>query len=126
TNAGGPAILCTDACEAGRLQVPELSDKTRTALAEFLPATAGLGNPVDMIASATAEQYERAIEILLASGEIDALVVIYIPVGLVESTSVTDAIFQGVARGRAAGAAGTPVLACSLAEQGVRTQLVSS
>jgi acetyl coenzyme A synthetase (ADP forming)-like protein len=122
TNAGGPAILCTDACEAGGLRVPELSAKTRAALAEFLPPTAGLGNPVDMIASATAEQYCRAVEILLTSAEVDALIVVYIPVGLVEGKSVTDAVLEGVARGRAAGAAGKPVLTCSLAEQSVGTQ----
>ena len=46
TNAGGPAILCTDTCEAGGLQVPELSQATKVQLAAFLPAAASVGNPV--------------------------------------------------------------------------------
>jgi acetyl coenzyme A synthetase (ADP forming)-like protein len=123
TNAGGPGILCADACEAGGLAVPELSAGLRARLAEFLPAAAGLGNPVDLIASASAKQYRRAVEAVLASGEADALVVIYIPVGLAETDAVGGAVAAGVAAGRAAGAAGTPVLACLLAEQGVRTCL---
>src|SRR4030095_14437095 len=80
TNAGGPGILCTDACEAGGLTVPELAEETKSALRTFLPAAAGLSNPVDMIASAKADSYQRTIETLLPSPEIDALIVIYIPI----------------------------------------------
>ena len=57
TNAGGPAILCTDACEAGGLVVEPLGEATRTALAAALPAEASVANPVDMIASASAADY---------------------------------------------------------------------
>src|SRR5581483_1142052 len=79
TNVGGPAILCADACEARGLAVPELSEATRTQLRSFLPPEAGLGNPVDMIASATAEQYRRAIELVGADPAIDAVVAIFLP-----------------------------------------------
>jgi len=81
TNAGGPGILCADRCEAGGLSVPELSASVQAQLAGALSAGASRGNPIDLIASATAEQYRHAIEILLRSGEVDALVVIYIPRG---------------------------------------------
>src|SRR4029079_4847783 len=49
TNAGGPGILLADACEARGLSLPELSPATVTDLRSFLPAAAGLKNPVDMI-----------------------------------------------------------------------------
>ena len=49
TNAGGPAILCADACEAGGLVVPPLPEAVRTELARFLPAAASTANPVDML-----------------------------------------------------------------------------
>src|SRR5262249_53407872 len=78
TNAGGPGILCADACEAGGLLVPELSEATRTRLAGILPAAAGLSNPVDMIASAPPEHYRQVIQTVLAAPEVDALIVIYI------------------------------------------------
>jgi acetyl coenzyme A synthetase (ADP forming)-like protein len=116
TNAGGPGILCADACEAGGLLVPELSSATRQRLSAFLPLQASLSNPVDLIASAGPEHYRQAVETLLASDEVEALVVIYIPVDPSQRLQVLDAIAAGVAAGRQAGGADTPVLACLLAE----------
>jgi acyl-CoA synthetase (NDP forming) len=62
TNGGGLGILLADACEAQGLVLPRLSDETERRLRTFLPAQAGFANPVDMIASATPEQYARTIE----------------------------------------------------------------
>ena len=80
TNAGGLGILCADSCEAGGLSVPELGDRTKTVLRQFLPAAASVMNPVDMIASAGPDHFHKAIEVLLSSDEIDALIVLYIDV----------------------------------------------
>ena len=52
TNAGGPGILCADACEATRTAGAVADGGGCAAPAAFLPAEAGLSNPVDMIASA--------------------------------------------------------------------------
>ena len=79
TNAGGPAILCADACEAAGLDVAPLPAKTQSALREFLPAEASTANPVDMIASASAANYGRALSVLAACEEVDAIIVIFIP-----------------------------------------------
>jgi acyl-CoA synthetase (NDP forming) len=119
TNAGGPGILCADSCEAGGLLVPELSEETKSRLRQFLPVAASVTNPVDMIASATAEHFQSAIETLLPAREIDALVVIYIPVGLVSSEALTAAIHEGVAAGRRAGGTEKPVLVCAMTEEPV-------
>lgn len=78
TNAGGPAIMCADACEAAGLEVPELPEELRAELASFLPPAASLANPVDMIATAGAEQYRRTIGALGAWEGIDALIAIFI------------------------------------------------
>jgi acetyl coenzyme A synthetase (ADP forming)-like protein len=117
TNAGGPAILCADACEAAGLEVTELSEKTRARLAAFLPTTASLGNPVDMIASATPEDFARAIQTILGSSEVDALIVIYVVAGVWGVGSVTRAIQESVAAARGTGPAEQPVLVCLMPEQ---------
>jgi acetyl coenzyme A synthetase (ADP forming)-like protein len=78
TNAGGPGIMCADACEAAGLEVPELPRRLRAKLRLFLPAEAGLGNPVDMIATASPEDYERTIAALAEWDGIDALIAIFI------------------------------------------------
>jgi acetyl coenzyme A synthetase (ADP forming)-like protein len=115
TNAGGLGILCADSCEASGLSVPELRDESKTLLREFLPAAAGVGNPVDMIASASAEDFRRAVEILLASAELDALIALYIDVGLSDHGAVAQGIAAGVAAARKNVGGQKPVLACMMA-----------
>jgi acetyl coenzyme A synthetase (ADP forming)-like protein len=78
TNAGGPGIMCADACEAVGLEVPETPEEVRERLRQFTAAEAGLGNPVDLIAAADAEQFRRAIIELSAWEGIDALIAIFI------------------------------------------------
>jgi acetate---CoA ligase (ADP-forming) len=96
TNAGGPGIMCADACEASGLEVPELPEDVGARLAEVLPAEAGLLNPVDMIATATAEHYRRTIRILAEWDGIDALIVIFIRPLLTRAEDVATAIRDAV------------------------------
>jgi acetyl coenzyme A synthetase (ADP forming)-like protein len=95
TNAGGPGILAADACEANGLELPAFGAATCEALRSFLPAAASIGNPVDMIASAPAEHYERATRLLLADPAIDSLLTIFIPPLVTEPRAVADAIVRG-------------------------------
>ena len=92
TNAGGPGILAADALESNGLEVPELSERTVAQLAEFLPAEAGMRNPVDMIASASPDAYLRAMSVLGNADEVDALFVIFIPTGTTSSDDVARAL----------------------------------
>jgi acetyl coenzyme A synthetase (ADP forming)-like protein len=94
TNAGGPGILCADACETSGLQVAELPARLRARLRRFLPSEAALGDPVDMIATASAEDYRRAIEAVGRSGVADAIIAIFIPPLVTEASDVAEAISQ--------------------------------
>jgi acetyl coenzyme A synthetase (ADP forming)-like protein len=113
TNAGGPGILAADACEAHGLELPMLSDATVAELRSFLPSTASVANPVDMIASATAEQYSRGVRALLADEHVDSLIVIFIPPLLTDIETVASAIVDG-----ARNAGGKPVIANLMAAKG--------
>jgi acetyl coenzyme A synthetase (ADP forming)-like protein len=79
TNAGGLGILCADACDAQNLALPELTDETRAALAEVTPPEASLANPVDLLGSANALSYERALPLILADPNIDAVIALFVP-----------------------------------------------
>jgi acetyl coenzyme A synthetase (ADP forming)-like protein len=79
TNAGGLGILCADTCEAEGLEIPPLAEGTGVSLAEFLPAEASTTNPVDMVASATGDDYRRTIVAVARDPGIDAVIVLYIP-----------------------------------------------
>ena len=95
TNAGGPAILCADACEAEVLEVPVLTTASQAILRKVLPAQASVANPVDMIATATAAHYERTMEVVAKDPNVDALVVIYIPPVVTRPEDVARAIVAG-------------------------------
>ncbi len=113
TNSGGPGIMATDACEGAGLDVAELSDGLKAALQEHLPAAASVHNPVDMIASASAEQYAACAKVLLDSEEVDALLAIFVPPIITDSRDVAEAIARGAA------GSGKPVVACFMGHHGV-------
>lgn len=94
TNAGGPAILCADACEANGLVVPALPDATRNELASFLPPAGSTANPVDMLAAAGGEDYQRAITALAGCDEIDSIIVIFTPPLITRGATVLRAIHR--------------------------------
>jgi acetyl coenzyme A synthetase (ADP forming)-like protein len=117
TNAGGPGILCADACAGAGLTVPEVPEETKKILSGFLPAAASISNPVDMVASAGPGSYTQTIGTLLSSSAIDALIVLYIPLDRNGSSAFATAIREGVERGRAAGGRGKPVLTCVMSQE---------
>jgi len=88
TNGGGPGILCADACEADGLIVPQVPDEIKAKLSEFLPADAGLNNPVDMIAAAPGESYRKALKLLADWDGIDAIIILYVPVLVTNSEEI--------------------------------------
>lgn len=118
TNTGGLGILCADACEAAGLRVPEVSDETKAALRALLPTEASVSNPVDMIASATAEQYAQSLSLLAGDPSIDAVVVIFIPPLVTRAEDVADAL-----REAAAELPNKTLVACFLGVQGIHERL---
>ena len=107
TNAGGPGILAADACEAQGLNLPTLSEETMKDLRGFLPAAASVGNPVDMIASASPEHYQRTIDAVLKDENVDAVIVIYIPVLPTDADRVISVIQDAGKRNRSKPIVGT-------------------
>jgi acyl-CoA synthetase (NDP forming) len=94
TNAGGPAILAADALESEGLIIPELSAELQQRLRDVLPPEAAVRNPVDLIAGATADLYRTTVPLLLDSGEVEAVLVIYVPVSATGVESVAPALLE--------------------------------
>jgi len=118
TNAGGPGILAADACEAHGLQLPPLSDATRAELRSFLPVAASVNNPVDMLASAPADHYGRALTAILGDESIDSVITIFIPPLVTEPDAVAGAITTAVQ-----GTREKPVLGVFMRSAGAPTAL---
>ena len=113
TNAGGPGILAADACEAHGLVLPVLADATRAELRSFLPAAASVGNPVDMLASAPADHYRRALSAILRDEQVDSVITIFIPPLVSDPADVAAAVAEV---GRTAG--GKPLLGVFMRAEG--------
>ncbi len=117
TNAGGPGILAADACASQGLELPAFSTALQANLQSFLPPEAAVRNPVDMIASATPEAFEQAVRLVVASGEVDALIAIFVPPIITDPQDVADAIHRG------AEGAGLPVVCNFLGAKGIQGTL---
>lgn len=111
TNAGGPGILATDALVGCGLRMADLAPKSRTALTKVLPPEASVQNPVDLIASANAESYRKALRILVRDPGIDGLLVLFVSPVMIDAEAVAQAIVDE-SKG-----CGKPVMACVMGRQ---------
>ena len=115
TNAGGLGILCADACEAAGLELPQLGEDTVRALEPLLPQEASLGNPVDMLGSASDSSYEAVLPLVLADAGVDAVIALFVPA---VSASAED-VAAAIARANATGGGSKPVLAVVMSAEGI-------
>jgi acetyl coenzyme A synthetase (ADP forming)-like protein len=111
TNAGGPGILATDAIVAHGLQMSPIATATGKALQRVLPPEASVHNPIDLIASADASRYRKALRIVAKDPAIDALVVLFVSPIMIDAAAVAQAIVDETARLQ------KPVLACVMGRQ---------
>jgi acetyltransferase len=94
TNAGGPGIMAADACEANGLSVVHLAPETEDLLRTRLPEEASVKNPVDLIASASAENYEFALQCVFDDPNVDAAIAAFVPPLGIQTRDVAAAIVR--------------------------------
>ncbi len=92
THAGGPAVMLTDVLSNGGMEVPPLKDHPASAaLLEKLFGGSSVGNPIDFLATGTAEQLGYIIDTVENEyDEIDFSVVIFGSPGLFSNKEVYD------------------------------------
>ena len=91
THAGGPAVMLTDKLSAGGLNVPAIRGKAAEELKLKLFPGSAVGNPIDFLATGTAEQLGTIIDYVNNDfDEIDAMVVIFGTPGLFDVYDVYD------------------------------------
>ncbi|GAB3853688.1 acetate--CoA ligase family protein [Nocardioides maradonensis] len=76
SDSGGQGAIAADTFARHTLRVPQLTAETQTELAALLPAAAAVANPVDLAGAGEQDlsTYARVVEVLAASGEVDAVV----------------------------------------------------
>ena len=101
THAGGPAVMLTDVLEKNGMQVPELQGNTLLALKERLYPGSSVVNPIDFLATGTAQQLDDILSTLTTKVEgIDAIAVIFGSPGLFSVYEVYDVLAKHIQKSK--------------------------
>ena len=117
TNGGGPGILAADACAHKGLLVPELSADTLSKIKSVIKRDIHIGNPVDLTAGVSMEEFEAVLKVLAADPENDAILTIYVPPAGLDISSVENAISRASPLVRQNG---KPLLSCFVGMSGIK------
>ncbi len=91
THAGGPGVMLTDALEAGGLKIPQIEDsEKKSELLEKLFPGSSVENPIDFLATGTAEQLGNIIDSCENDFDVDGMAVIFGSPGLFPISDVYD------------------------------------
>lgn len=94
TNAGGPAVLATDAAVDSGATIPDIEPMTLARLNEFLPAAWSHHNPVDILGDASAQLYAKTLEVCLEDGQADGVLVILSPQDVTDPTGTAKELIK--------------------------------
>ncbi len=90
TNSGGPGVMATDRSEKEGLSLPEPAPALKDALYTFLPAFAGVKNPIDLTVEGTGEQYQKSL--CTALPQYDAGLALYIGTPYLKAVPIAEGI----------------------------------
>jgi acetyltransferase len=113
TNAGGPAVLATDALIASGGELAQPSPQTVQSLNQLLPPHWSHNNPIDILGDAGPERYARAVALATADPNSDGLLVILTPQAMTDPTQTAEQLTAY------AKTAGKPLLASWMGGAGV-------
>jgi acetyltransferase len=94
TNAGGPAVLATDALMGRKGKLSELGQQTYDELNKFLSPYWSHANPLDILGDATPQMYGDTLKIVLNDPAVHGAVVLYTPQGPGSAEEVAQAIID--------------------------------
>ncbi len=113
TNAAGPGIMATDACERAGLQLASLERETMEGLRAQLPSAASVLNPIDVLGDALADRYSLAISAVLKDPNVGGVIVVLTPQFMTPVEEVARAV------GYISAEHDKPVLACFMGEASI-------
>ncbi len=96
TNAGGPAILATDALIKNGLEMPPLAPATVKKLKKSIAAEASFSNPMDMVAGAGAKEFKITLDAVKNDKNYDSIITIFVPPVTIDQMEVARNILESV------------------------------
>lgn len=93
THAGGPAVMLTDVLTKNKMRIPQLKGENCNKLLVELYDGSSVANPIDFLATGTANQLEMIIDYCENNFEtIDAMIIIFGSPGLIPVFDVYDVL----------------------------------
>lgn len=94
THAGGPAVMLTDALADCGIEIPHIQGEKADKLLEKLFNGSSVANPIDFLATGTAEQLSQILDACENDFNVDSVVVIFGSPGLREVYDAYDVILD--------------------------------
>ena len=116
TNAGGPGIMASDACEENNIWLAGINTETYESLKSFLPPSANFYNPIDVLGDALDDRYGRTFEIVLEDDAINAMIVILTPQAMTRSLETAKSLVSAINKSTRE----IPVITCFMGGNEVR------
>ena len=88
TNTGGPAVIATDVLVGAGCTLPPLSEATHARLKAALYPEASVGNPVDVLATGTAQHYRACMDAMMEDDSFDCVFVNFVTPFFVDNESI--------------------------------------
>jgi len=98
THAGGPAVMLTDVLSSNDMDIPHFVGNKANSLLEKLYPGSSVANPIDFLATGTAEQLSHIIDACENDFEVDAMAIIFGSPGLTTVYDVYDLILDRIKR----------------------------
>lgn len=93
SNAGGPAIISTDACSKYGLKMADIS-KSKSEIAKVIPPHGSARNPVDIVGDADFNRFEKVLSEVLSNNDVSAVVTMCTPSATLDYNELAKTIIK--------------------------------
>ncbi|HEX5187486.1 MAG TPA: acetate--CoA ligase family protein, partial [Nitrososphaeraceae archaeon] len=93
SNAGGPAIISTDACSKYGLKMADISS-SKSEIAKVIPPHGSARNPVDIVGDADFNRFEKVLSEVLSNNNVSAVVTMCTPSATLDYNELAKTIIK--------------------------------
>jgi len=91
SNAGGPAIISTDACSKSKIRMANI-DNIRPKIDEVIPPWGSSANPVDIVGDADFNRFHNVLERVLKHSKVGSVITMCTPSGTLDYDKLAEVI----------------------------------
>ncbi|MCP4705102.1 MAG: acetate--CoA ligase family protein, partial [candidate division Zixibacteria bacterium] len=96
SNAGGPGLLATDALVNLGMDVAPYKGETKTKLKKTISGLGEANNPLDLVAGAGGNSFQKALSIIKNDKNYDSIIPIFVPPVTIDQLEVAKSIHEGI------------------------------